>query len=83
MPTDPRLAGNAFGITDPVMAQLAAMRIQMADQQRQINDLRAAATIQTGSGVPTGTARNGTPYLDVTGRRFYVMATTWGFAALT
>lgn len=78
MPTDPRLAGNAFGITDPVMAQLAAMRVVMADQQRQINDLRGAATIQIGAGTPAGfSSRDGTPYGQTNATFWLKLPTGW------
>jgi hypothetical protein len=77
------LGGVVLGITDPQMATLASLRQEVADLRREVRDLRAAATIQTGSGAPTSAPRNGTPYVDLTGRRFYVMATTWGFVALT
>jgi hypothetical protein len=63
MPVDPRLGGNALGITDPLQAQLAALAGRVADLQRQINDLRAAPTVQIGAGTPAGfSSRDGTPY---------------------
>jgi hypothetical protein len=85
MPTDPRLAGNAFGITDPVMAQLAAMRTVMADLQRQINDLRAAASVQTGTASPSASGllgRDGTPYGRTTGEFWMRFPTGWRGVAL-
>lgn len=65
------------------MAQFAALRVQLADLQRQVDDLRAAATIQVLSGPPTTNPRNGTPALDLANRRLYVMATSWGYTTLT
>lgn len=72
MPTDPRLGGNVLGL-DPRDAQLASLRQTCADLQRQINDLRAAATIQVGAGTPAGlSARSGAPYAQ-TNATFWVM----------
>lgn len=65
MPVDPRLSGVPLGIQDPLQAQLAALSKQLADQQRQINDMRQAATIQTGTSSPSAAGllgRDGTPY---------------------
>jgi hypothetical protein len=62
-PVDPRLAGNALGIQDPLAAQLAALQLRCGELQRQIDDLRGAATIQVGPASPIGfNSRQGTPY---------------------
>jgi hypothetical protein len=74
VPTDPRLTGVPAGVQDPLLAQLVALQQRCADLQRQINDLRAAANVQTGSGAPTQPARDGTQYVDTTNLRLYIRA---------
>lgn len=64
MPVDPRLGGVLLGM-DPRDAQIASLWQTVRDQQRQINDLRSSALIQTGASTPTAaglTGRDGTPY---------------------
>lgn len=79
MPLDPALIA-----TDPA-AKAAG---QIADLERRLRNLeRGQATIQTGDGAPTvsaATMRDGTPYLDETNSRLYVVVNSvWKYAALT
>jgi hypothetical protein len=79
-PVDPRLGGNSLGVTDPLMAQLVALRMTCADLQRQINDLRAAPSVQTGTASPSASGllgRDGTPYGRTTGEFWMRFPTGW------
>jgi hypothetical protein len=77
MPTDPRLNSlvqytQAAANGNPEGGVVALLRAELADQAQRIAALERRATIQTGSGAPTQTVRNGTPYADETSLRLYV-----------
>lgn len=77
---DPRLGGVPHGITDPLERRFAALEKRLAEQQREINDLRAAATIQTGTASPSASGllgRDGTPYGRTTGEFWLRFGTGW------
>jgi hypothetical protein len=57
----------------------AVLRQRIENLERRLAVAERTPSVQYGSGAPTGPARNGTLYVDLTNRRLYVMATTWGF----
>jgi hypothetical protein len=57
----------------------AVLRQRIENLERLVAVVLRTPNVQTGAGAPTGPARNGTLYVDLTNRRLYVMATTWGF----
>lgn len=83
MPQDPRLdslmqyamSELGAGPTDEV----AQLRQEVADLRRIMDVLLRTPNVQTSAGPPTGPARNGTLAVDLSNRRLYVMATTWGY----